>query len=439
MTGLSMGEEGTHPTFLFRGGEVLGPAGLEKTDLLVAQGVIAAIGEAIEAPSGTKLVDASGHVVLPGLVDIHCHTRQPGFEESETLESASRAAALGGYTAIVAMPNTEPAIDSVPMVSYIRDLAKSALCEVFPAGAITVGRKGEKLAPIAEMFGAGVRLFTDDGAGVQDPLLARRAMEYMAALGATYAEHCEDERLANRGVMNEGAVSSELGVPGIPPASEEVMAARDLILARLTGVKLHLLHISTAQTLSMVETAKKAGLDVTCEVTPHHLMLTDSNLRAFDSVFKVNPPLREQADVDSLVQACFEGTVDAIATDHAPHSLHSKETTLDAAPFGMIGLQTAFGVASKVLGSGNSSLLVRLLSTGPAKIAGIERHHGGALHVGRTANLCVVDPNLEWNVLPEEVASKSKNTPFGGIGLEGKVVHTFLRGEPTVLFGEAQR
>jgi dihydroorotase len=377
-------------------------------------------------------------VVAPGLVDLHAHLREPGYEDAETVATGARAAALGGYTAVVAMPNTDPAIDSAAVVKEVLDLGRESCCDVLPAGAITVGRQGRQLAPLAEMAALGVTIFTDDGTGVQDARLMRRAMEYASALGVTLAQHCEDASLAGGGHMHEGEWSSRLGIAGQPAEAEELMVMRDLALARLTGARLHLLHLSTAGSIAMVRGAKASGLHVTAEVTPHHFTLTDAEVASYNPVFKVNPPLRTAADVAALKEALAAGVVDAIATDHAPHTQESKEAPFDQAPPGMLGLETALGLALTELDLPIERVL-GLMSWQPAGIAGLTADHGGPIAVGRAANICVVDLSATWTVDPAKLASRSRNTPFAGRELRGKVRHTVLRGEPVVVDGEAQR
>ena len=429
---------------LIRGGTVIDATGERHADVLVQDGLVAAVGPGIERPAGDHVVvlDAEGCVVAPGLVDLHAHLRQPGREESETVESGARAAALGGYTAVVAMPNTEPAIDSAGVVREVLELAAGAACDVRPAGAITVGRRGAQLAPLAEMAALGVRLFTDDGRGVQDGRLMRRALEYASALGATLAQHCEDEQLAAGGQMHEGEWSSRLGIPGAPAAAEEVMVGRDLALLRLTaglGGRLHFQHLSTAASVGAVRAAKAEGLAVTAEVTPHHLALTDASVASYDPVYKVNPPLRSRGDVEAVRAGLGDATVDAIATDHAPHPQEDKELPFDQAPPGMIGLETALAVALTHLDLPLARVLA-LMSWQPARVAGLDRQgHGGPIAEGAPANLCVIDPMAVWVVEPEKLASRSRNSPFAGHKLTGKVRHTLLRGEPVVIDAEAQR
>ena len=420
---------------LLKGGTVVDATGSRLTDVLVEDGRIAAVGTGLDHK---HVVDAAGCVVSPGLVDLHTHLREPGREEAETVESGSRAAALGGYTAVVAMPNTEPAIDNAGIVRHVLDLGATALCDVRVAGAITVGRLGEQLAPLGEMAALGVRLFTDDGNGVQDSRLMRRALEYASALGVTLAQHCEDAALAQGGHMNEGEWSSRLGIPGIPSEAEELMVLRDIALSRLTGAPVHFLHLSTARSVAMVGAAKAQGLKVTAEAAPHHFTLTDAEVAAYDTVFKVNPPLRTEADVMAVRAGLRDGSIDAIATDHAPHAQEAKEQPFDEAPPGMLGLETALALAITELDLPIAQVLA-LLSWQPARIAGIESEHGGPIVEGAPANLTVIDPAATWVVDAHALASRSRNTPYAGRKLTGRVRHTILRGEVVVLDGEAQR
>ena len=424
---------------MIRGGTVVDATGSRSADVMIQDGRIATVGSKVSSfPAGTVVLDASGCVVTPGLVDLHTHLREPGREEAETVETGSRAAALGGYTAVVAMPNTDPAIDSAAVVRQVLDLGATACCDVRVAGAITVGREGRQLAPMAEMAELGVTMFTDDGSGVQDSRLMRRAMEYATALGVTLAQHCEDGSLAGGGHMHEGEWSSRLGIPGQPAEAEELMVMRDLALARLTGAKVHFLHLSTAGSLAMVRGAKGSGLAVTAEVAPHHFTLTDEAVASYDPVFKVNPPLRTAGDVEAVKRALADGTADAIATDHAPHTPETKEAPFDQAPPGMLGLETAAALALTELDI-PVERIVALLSWQPAAIAGITAAHGGPIEVGRSANICVIDPSEKWVVDPASLASRSRNTPYAGRALVGKVRHTVLHGEPVVIGGQAQR
>ncbi|MGA8295425.1 MAG: dihydroorotase, partial [Acidimicrobiales bacterium] len=382
-----------------------------------------------------------------GLVDLHTHLREPGDEAAETVASGARAAARGGYTAVVAMANTDPPIDSAPVARDVLSLGAGAPCEVAVAGAITVGRGGGQIAPLAEMAALGVRIFSDDGRGVQDAGVLRRALEYASDLGVVVAEHCEDESLSKGGHMNEGAVSARLGIPAQPASAEEVLVIRDLELAALTGATMHFCHLSTRRSVALVAEARRRGLPVSCEVTPHHLALSESAVSSFDPRFKVNPPLRTDDDVEALREACAGGEVDAIATDHAPHTDARKEATFDEAPFGMIGLETAYAVAYSVLVAGRPGKavpirdVIGLLSWRPARIAGLHLSsgHGGPIAPGAIAHLCVFDPTERWVVDPKSFASRSHNSPFSGTELCGRVRHTIFRGEPVVVDGLAAK
>jgi dihydroorotase len=465
-----------------RGGTVVDATGERTADVVVRDGEVVEVAAGVDVPRGATVLDAGDCVVAPGLVDLHAHLREPGAEEAETIESGARAAALGGYTAVVAMPNTDPPVDDAAVALEVLALGRDAACDVTVAGAITVGRAGERLAPLAELAALGVRLFTDDGTGVQDAGVMRRALEYARGLGVTLAQHCEDEGLARGGHMHEGEWSSRLGVPGIPAEAEELMVARDILLARLTGARVHFLHLSTARAVDLVAAAKAEGLAVTAEVTPHHLSLTHAELANYDPVFKVDPPLRSETDVEALRAACARGIVDAVATDHAPHPPERKDAPLDAAPPGMLGLQTAVPVVLGALagpdrrtrganghahgadgqarhddgarsasasrnGGARPAMSVRavlgLLSWQPARVAGLSPErggaHGGPIAPGAAANICVIDPAATWEVDPPRLASRSRNTPWAGRVLTGQVRHTVLRGEPVVIDAEAQR
>ncbi len=422
---------------VLKGGTVLDQHGERRADVAISGGVITAVGDSL---SGDVTLDAGGCMVSPGFVDLHVHLRQPGKEEAETVETGSRAAARGGFTAIVAMPNTEPPHDSVAVIEMVRRLGEQAgLCEVLPSGCITIGRLGESLAPIAELAAAGVRLFTDDGNGVQDPLLMRRALEYAKSLGVILAQHCEVSRLTQGAVMHEGFCCSRLGVPGWPSLAEELMVFRDIELARLTGAPVHFLHLSTARSVELVRAGKADGLPITAEAAPHHFTLTDTMLSGFDPIFKVNPPLREPADIAAIKRGFADGTIDAIATDHAPHPPESKEMPLDQAPPGMLGLETALALAISELDDLELRDIVGLLSWRPAAIAGVADRHGRPIEVGNPANITVFDPNLTWTVAASGLASKSRNTPYAGRSVRGKVRHTVFRGTPVVIDGAATK
>jgi dihydroorotase len=427
--------------FLLAGGRVVDPAvGTDEVaDLLIDGGVIAALGGALETPDA-EVIDCSGLVVAPGFVDLHTHLREPGREDEETIASGSAAAAAGGYTALCAMPNTDPVADSATIVEKVWALGREAgLVDVIPAGALSKGLAGKEMADIGEMARsvAAVRLFTDDGHGVQDALFARRTMEYLLAFDGIYAEHCEDATLAAGGQMHEGDRSVSLGLRGIPAEAEELMAARDIALARLTGCPLHLLHVSTAGTVELIRRAKADGLRVTAEATPHHFSLTDAALEDYDPMAKVNPPLRTERDRAAIISALADGTIDAIATDHAPHADHEKDQEISYAPPGMIGLETALGLAiTELVEPGHLTLpqVIERLSVAPARILG-RADHGGPLIVGADANIVVFDPVERWVVDPALLYSKSHNTPFKGRTLTGRVRHTFLRGRPRVRSG----
>ncbi len=425
-------------TLLLEGGRVIDATGERMADVLVSGGRIVSVGSDLDVPVGATVLDAAGCIVAPGLVDLHTHLRQPGQEEAETVETGARAAALGGYTAVVAMPNTDPPLDSAAAVREVLELGATSLCDVRVAGAITHGRLGKELAPLGEMADLGVRLFTDDGDGVQNARLMRRALEYASSLGVTLAQHCEDKVLAAGGHMHEGEWSSRLGVPGQPAEAEEMMVVRDIALARLTGGRVHFLHLSTSGSVAAVRAAKAEGLSVTAESTPHHFTLTDAVLEGYDTLYKVNPPLRTAADVVAVKAGLADGTIDAIATDHAPHAPEDKEVPFDQARPGMLGLETALALALTELDLPVADVLA-LLSWNPARIAGLESSHGGPVAEGRPANLCVIDPGATWVVDPDALASRARNTPYAGRKLTGKVRHTILRGEPVVVDGVAQR
>ena len=421
---------------VLRGGVVVDSTGRRQVDVAVSDGRIVAVGPAL---SGGVEVDCGGCVIAPGLVDLHTHLREPGREEAETVETGSRAAALGGYTAVVAMPNTDPAIDNAAVVRDVIALGAAArLCDVAVAGAISIGRRGERLAPIGEMAALGVRLFTDDGNGVQDGLLMRRAMEYATGLDVVLAQHCEDAATAAAGHMHEGEWSSRLGIPGQPAEAEELMVMRDIALARLTGARVHFQHLSTARSVAMVRAARAEGLAVTAEATPHHFTLTHAACATFDAVFKVNPPLRTDSVVAAVRAGLADGSLDAIATDHAPHAPETKERPFDDAPPGMLGLETALALALTHLEMPIERVLA-LMSWQPAAIAGLQAAHGGPITAGAPANLCVIDPHATWMVDATRLASKSRNTPFAGHRLTGRVRHTIYHGDVVVVDGEAQR
>jgi dihydroorotase len=432
------------PELLVAGGRVVDERGEHVADVRVVDGVIAEVGPALAASKGATVLDAEGCVVAPGLVDLQVHFREPGREDAETVESGARAAALGGCTAVVCMPNTEPPLDDAAVVASVLERGRTAACHVTVAGCITKNRAGRELAPLGELHDLGVRIFTDDGDCVADALVMRRAFEYATALpGAILAQHAEDPALVHGGHMHEGAWSARLGIRGRPAEAESSIVARDLALARLTGGRYHVLHMSTAQSAALVRAAKADGVAVTAECTPQHLVLTDETCATFDPVFKMNPPLREQADVDALRRALADGTIDAIATDHAPHAPETKDVPFEEAPPGMLGVETALAVALTTLvepGVLSLAHVLAAMSWQPARIAGLDAlGHGGPITPGRPAHLCVVDTGQQWVVDADRLASRSRNSPWQGWKLTGKVRHTVLAGVPTVRDGEVQR
>ena len=428
------------PDLVLRGGRVVDPAsGTDAiADVTISEGKIAG-GPA----GGAEEIDCGGLVIAPGLVDLHAHLREPGSEHKETVETGARAAALGGYTAMAAMANTAPVADNAAVVAEVLAAAARAdLCDVFPVGAITKGLQGDTLAEMGEMIEAGVRLFSDDGNQVASARVLRNALTYARAFTqeVVVADHCEEPTLVQDGQMHEGAMSYTLGLAGRPAAAEEIAVGRDLALARLTGGRLHLCHLSTAAAVDLVRSAKREGVRVTAEVTPHHLTLTDDDLITYDTNLKVYPPLRAAADRDALRRAVADGTIDAIATDHAPHSVEEKDAEFDRSPPGTIGLETALAVVlTELVGPGVIDLLraIELLSTGPARILGAA-DHGGPIDVGRPANLVAFDPEEVWTVEPP-FASKARNSAFLGRELHGRVRYTVRRGELTVAEGKATR
>jgi dihydroorotase len=434
-------EPGSLPDVVIKGGRIVDAGGERSGDVVVRDGRIAAVGPDLSAGQAVVL-DASGCIVGPGLVDLHTHLRQPGKEEAETIETGARAAALGGYTAVLAMPNTTPAMDCAAVVREVLDLGRDAVADVHASGAITVGRAGEQLAPMAELAELGVRLFTDDGTGVQDDRLMRRALEYASGLGVTLAQHCEVTALSEGTCMHEGEWSSRLGLPGQPAEAEELMVMRDIALARLTGARMHFLHLSTAGSVAMVAAARGGGLPITAEAAPHHFTLTDACCAGYDATFKVHPPLRSAADVAAVKAGLASGDIDAIATDHAPHAPETKELPFDQAPPGMLGLQYALALAFTELVDGGTGMaesdVLAALSWKPAAIAGMA-HHGRPVVEGEAANLCVIDPAARWVVDDSGGASRSRNVPYVGREVRGRVRHTLCFGEVVVDDGEARR
>ena len=423
-------------SIVIRGATVVNTDAVFLADVRVVGSLIDAVGEGLD---GDIVLDGTGCYVSSGFVDLHTHLREPGKEEAETIESGSRAAALGGYTAVVAMPNTDPAQDNVATVRFVREQGVRAnLCEVMPSGCITVGRLGAELVPYAGLADEGVTLFTDDGNGVQDEDTMKRALVSARLANVTLAQHCEVASMTNGAVMHDGACCSSLGVPGWPSLAEEQMVQRDIALVRATGAKMHFLHLSTQGSVQLVRDAKAEGLPITAEVTPHHLSLLDELLTSFDPIFKVNPPLRTAADIAALKAGVLDGTIDAVATDHAPHAGHTKEQPLDQAPPGMLGLETALAVVNTSMEL-DARKIVELMSWNPARIAGLDARHGRAVAVGEPANLCVWNTADVWEVSREGLASKSKNTPYHGMNVRGRVRHTLFNGQIVVNEGKATR
>ena len=427
------GSEGTDDAvFTFSAARVVDPASGrdEIANVVVADGRIRSIGN----DSDGVRIDADGLVVAPGLVDLHVHLREPGGEDAETVASGTRAAAAGGFTAVCPMANTTPVTDHAGVVEQVLRLARDAgYCDVFPVGAITRDLAGGELAEMGAMTAVGVRCFSDDGRPVQSAQVMRRALSYAKTWDAIICNHAEEATLTAGAQMHEGALSSRLGLGGWPREAEEIMVARDLLLAEGLGARLHVPHVSTAGTVELIRAAKKRGVRVTAEATPHHLSLTESLAEGYDAVFKVNPPLRSESDVRALRDAVADGTIDAIATDHAPHTPESKEREWLVAPPGMLGLETALAVTlTELVAPGVIPLLraIELLSTGPARSRDIPGH-GGPIVEGSPANLVVFDPQARWTVAAATSQSKSRNTPFAGRELTGRVVHTLLRGRFT--------
>ncbi|WP_119729711.1 dihydroorotase [Thermomonospora amylolytica] len=426
-------------TFVIKGARILGE---EPADLLLRDGVIAEVGSGLDA-AGAEVVDADGLIALPGLVDLHTHLREPGREDAETVETGTRAAARGGYTAVHAMANTHPVADTAGVVEQVWRLGREAgFCDVHPVGAVTQGIAGRQLAELGAMAdsAAQVRVFSDDGHCVSDAMIMRRALEYVKAFDGVIAQHAQEPRLTEGAQMNEGEVSARLGLPGWPAVAEEAIIARDCLLAAHVGSRLHVCHVSTAGSVEILRWAKSKGWRVTAEVTPHHLLLDDTLVEGYDPIYKVNPPLRTAEDVTALREALADGTIDAVATDHAPHPVEAKETEWDCAAMGMIGLETALPVVQQAMvetGLLDWAGVADRMSFRPARIGRLSGQ-GRPLEAGSPANVVLYDPAPRTVVDPSGFASKSRNSPFAGLELPGRVVATFLRGRPTVLEGKLQ-
>ncbi|GHE24607.1 MULTISPECIES: dihydroorotase [Streptomyces] len=422
---------------LIRGAKVLGG---EPQDVLIDGETVAEVGTGLSA-EGATVIEADGQILLPGLVDLHTHLREPGREDSETVLTGTRAAASGGYTAVFAMANTHPVADTAGVVEQVYRLGKEAgYCDVQPIGAVTVGLEGKKLAELGAMHdsAAGVTVFSDDGKCVDDAVIMRRALEYVKAFGGVVAQHAQEPRLTEGAQMNEGIVSAELGLGGWPAVAEESIIARDVLLAEHVGSRVHICHLSTAGSVEIVRWAKSRGIDVTAEVTPHHLLLTDELVRSYNPVYKVNPPLRTERDVLALREALADGTIDIVATDHAPHPHEDKDCEWAAAAMGMVGLETALSVVQQTMvetGLLDWAGVADRMSSAPARI-GRATGHGRPVSAGEPANLVLVDPAYRGTVDPADFASRSRNTPYEGRELPGRVTHTFLRGRATVMDGK---
>ena len=415
---------------LIKNGHVIDPAnGVDlKLDVLVSDGKIAKLGKPGSiSEKGTQAIDASGRLVVPGLIDMHVHLREPGFEYKETIATGAAAAKAGGFTSVCCMPNTSPVNDNRSVTEFILSQARDASARVFPIGAVTKGSKGKELSEIGELFAAGCRALFDDGRPVANAAVMRRALEYAKIFDVLVISHCEDGTLSAKGVMNEGVVSTELGLRGIPAAAEDVMTARDLSLAELTGGKLHVAHVSTAGSVRLIREAKARGIKVTAETCPHYFSLTEEAVRGYNTQAKMNPPLRTAHDAAAIKQGLSDGTIDVIATDHAPHAADEKAGEFDFAPFGIVGLETALGLTLRLVDEGVLSLTeaIRKLSVNPAAILGINK---GTLSVGADADVTIVDPAFEWTVNASEFKSKSRNTPFEGWKLRGRAVQTIVGG-----------
>ncbi|MEZ0579966.1 dihydroorotase [Nocardioides sp. MH1] len=424
-------------SYLIKNARILGG---EPTDLLIEDGKVAAIGAGL-AGEGAEVVEADGLIALPGLVDLHTHLREPGREDAETVDTGTRAAALGGFTAVHAMANTNPVADTAGVVEQVWRLGREAgHCDVYPIGAVTVGLQGEQLAELGAMAdsAARVRVFSDDGHCVSDPLLMRRALEYVKAFDGVVAQHAQDPRLTEDAQMNESELSGRLGLAGWPAVAEEAIIARDCLLTAHVGSRLHVCHVSTAGSVEIVRDAKRKGWNVTAEACPHHLILTDELAATYDPIYKVNPPLRSASDVEALRAGLADGTIDIVATDHAPHPHEDKDCEWAAAAFGMLGLETALSIVQHTMvdpGLIDWADVAERMSYAPARIGRVA-DHGQPIEVGGPANIVLYDPAATRTIVASESASLSRNTPYAGMDLPGRIEATFLRGRPTVLDGK---
>jgi dihydroorotase len=418
---------------LIKGGRIIDPS--QKLDevgsLLITEGKISWTGKGEPPKTDYDILDASGLIVCPGLIDLHTHLREPGYEEKETIASGSRAAAKGGFTTICCMPNTNPPLDSQTAIEYIKSKAVEAVVRVLPIGCISKGRKGKELTEMGELAAAGVIAFSDDGEPALSSYIMRQALDYSRAFDLPITDHCEDTVLSEGGQMNEGVVSAKLGLRGIPNAAEDIIVARDLALAQLTGGRLHIAHTTTEGAVELIRHAKEKGVNVTAEATPHHLTLTEERVIGYNTNAKVNPPLRTERDIEALIQGLNDNTIDIIATDHAPHTEGDKLCEFAKAPFGISGLETALGALMGLVHKKKLSLttLIAKLTSEPAKILGDKHGKLGTLAVGAIADVTIFDPEREWVVDTKEFASKGKNTPLEGEKLKGKVIATVYRGK----------
>jgi dihydroorotase len=416
---------------LIRNGHILDPANHvdQKGDLLLVDGKIAPL-SALPAGGPSETIDATGLVVAPGLIDLHVHLREPGQSAKETIASGTRAAAAGGFTSVVCMPNTSPAVDNPSVVTWIAEKARAEACvNVFPTGAITKGLAGEELAPIGSMHKAGIVALTDDGRCVQNHELMRRALEYARMFGLPVMDHCQDYNLVGKGVMHEGHVSTVLGLPGWPAIGEEIIVQRNALLAETCGTPIHCQHLSSGGSVRILREARARGIPLSGEICPHHIALTDESIRSFDSNFKMNPPLRTQRDIDTLIEGVADGTITVLASDHAPHCSYEKEVEFDLAPFGILGLETELGLFLKILVHERKAVslarVIAMLTVEPARLLNLDR---GTLSVGAPADVTLIDPDVEWVHDKNTSASRSRNTPFHGWELKGRAVRTIVSG-----------
>ena len=416
---------------LIKNGRVIDPANKVdgNVDVLVRDGIVAEVGKVTTTTNAETVIDATGLIVTPGLIDMHIHLREPGDEEEETIASGSEAAVAGGFTSVVCMPNTNPPIDNEATVDFVYRQAEFAgKANVFAAGAITKGREGKELAEMGQMVRGGAVAFTDDGSGVQNPAVMLRALQYVSMFDKTIMQHCQDNTLAGEGCMNSGYQATVLGLPGIPALAEELMLYRDIQLVKQTSARLHAQHISTAESVKIISQGKEQGINITAEVTPHHLLLTEHDCRGYDPNYKMNPPLRSEKDVAALRQAVADGTIDCLASDHAPHLRSEKELEFLLAPFGIISIDCALGLYAKALIETQTidwPRMIEMMTINPARILGIDR---GTLSTGAHADITIIDPNRQWTVRVDEFQSKSRNCPYDGWELPARAVYTIVGG-----------